>query len=60
MISYYQDTLMEYRGGCYINGGRQTFKKSQRHFPVTAKRSYTQFLPSISGEICPQSGGSSE
>jgi hypothetical protein len=60
MISYYQDTLAEYRGGCCIDGGRQTFKNSQRQIPVIAKRSCIQHLPSIMGELCLLSGGSSE
>jgi len=60
MISYYQGTHFEYRGGCCISGSRQTFKNSQRHFPGNAKRSSALFLLSIYGEVCPSNGGSSE
>lgn len=60
MISYYQDTQIEYRGGCCINSGRLTFKHSQRHFPVIARRSSIQLFVSIYGEMCPTNGGSSE
>jgi hypothetical protein len=60
MISYYQDTLDEYRGGYCASGGRQTLKTSQRQIPEIAKRSFIQHLLSVAGEICLLSGGSSE
>lgn len=60
MISYYQDTPCEYRGGHRVNGGLQNFKTSQRHIHLIAKRSCIQHSVCISGEFCPNSGGSSE
>jgi len=60
MISYYQDTLIEYRGGYCNSSGRQTLINSRRHIPEIAKRSSAQFSVSIFGVVCPQSGGSSE
>ncbi|KAF5040853.1 hypothetical protein DSECCO2_529150 [anaerobic digester metagenome] len=60
MISYYQDTQTEYRGGYCNSSGRQTLINSRRHIPEIAKRSYVQLPVSIFGAVCPQSGGSSE
>jgi len=60
MISYYQGTLDEYRGGCCVSGGLQKFETSQRHIHLIARRSCIQHSVCISGEICPNSGGSSE
>nr|MDK2850278.1 hypothetical protein [Candidatus Cloacimonadota bacterium] len=60
MISYYQGTPSEYRGGCCVFGNRQTFKTSQRHIHLIARRSCIQLDVCISGVICPKRGGSSE
>ncbi|MCB5278690.1 MAG: hypothetical protein PHY41_01205 [Candidatus Cloacimonetes bacterium] len=60
MISYYQDTRLEYRGGCHFKGSLEKLETSQRHIHLIAKRSCIQHSVCISGEICPQSGGSSE
>lgn len=60
MLSYYQDTPGEYRGGSRVNGSLQNFKKRQRHIHQIAKRSCIQHCVCISGGICPNNGGSSE
>ena len=60
MISYYQDTQGEYRGGCRVNGGQVNFKKSQWHIHQIAKRSCMQHSVCNSGGLCPNNGGSSE
>jgi|LSQX01.1.fsa_nt_gb hypothetical protein len=60
MISYYQDTPREYRGGCCASDSLYNFITSHRHIHLIAKRSCIQHSVCISGEICPNNGGSSE
>jgi hypothetical protein len=60
MISFNQDTLLEYRGGCRIVGSMQKIITSQRQIHLIVRRSCIQQIVCISGEICPNSGGSSE
>jgi hypothetical protein len=60
MISYYQDTPGEYRGGSRVNGSRHNFRKRQWHIHQIAQRSCMQFSVCNSGGESPNNGGSSE
>jgi hypothetical protein len=60
MISYYQDTPGEYRGGCRANGSRQKARKRQWHIHPIAKQSCIQFCVRNLGGESPNNGGSSE
>jgi len=60
MLSYLWDTLSEYHSVRLNSAGKQTLNTTQRYHSLNLGRSCIQNAHSHTGELYPQSGGSSE